>query len=282
VQGADVTRARLIWERLYGDFLMPSRLEEYRALLERSLGAGYRIVSVEGFWGLLGGAGLEPGARYLVLRHDIDTGPRTAAAMWQIERELGIAGSFYFRLSTLEPELMGSIAAAGGEASYHYEELASLAKRRHLRSRAAILAHLPEARELFGRNLARLRTLTGLPMRVVAAHGDFVNRRHGIRNWVLLEDRALREELGIELEAYDEAFMRHVSSRHADLIDRRRWTPEDPLAAIGRAEPLVYVLVHPRGWQVERLANARDDALRAWEALLYALPVGSGDPARSA
>jgi hypothetical protein len=268
---------RRIWERIYGDFLMPSRLGTYRALLETALGAGYAIVSVERFWELIGADAVDPARRYLVLRHDIDTGPRTAGAMWRIERSLGIAGSYYFRLLTLDLGLMAEIAAAGGEASYHYEELATVAKRHHLRTRADALAHLPEAQDRFRRNLARLRALTGLPMRVVAAHGDFVNRKLGLINCAILADPEFRVEVGIELETYDEAFMSHVTSRHADLTSRPYWTPSDPLAAIERAEPVVYLLVHPRGWNVERTANFRANALRAWEGLIYALPVGPTD-----
>ena len=275
------TTLRRIWERVYCDFLMPSRLGDYRALLETALGAGYAIVSVERFWALIGADAVDPARHYLVLRHDIDTGPRTARAMWRIERSLGIAGSYYFRLSTLDLGLMADIAAAGGEASYHYEELATVAKCRHLRTRADALAHLPEAQDRFQRNLARLRALTGLPMRVVASHGDFVNRKLGLINWAILADPEFRVEVGIELETYDEAFMSRVTSRHADLMSRPYWTPTEPLAAIQRAEPLVYLLIHPRGWNVERIANVRANALRMWEGLLYALPVAQGGPVDS-
>jgi hypothetical protein len=269
---------RRIWQRVYGDFLMPSRLETYRALLETALGAGYVIVSVERFWVLIGAGAVDPARRYLVLRNDIDTGPQTAAAMWRIEHSLGIEGSHYFRLSTLDLGLMTDIASAGGEASYHYEELATVAKRRHVRTQVGILAHLPESQDLFRANLARLRALTGLPMRVVASHGDFVNRKLGLTNWTILTDAAFRADVGIELETYDEAFMSHVTSRHADLTSRPYWTPADPLAAIERAEPVAYLLVHPRGWQVERWLNARDDVVRIWEGLRYALPVGESRP----
>ena len=87
--------------------------------------------------------------------------------------------SYFFRLSTLAPALMAEIAAGGGEASYHYEELSWVAKRRRLRSRSDALRALPEARDRFAENLQTLRMKTGLPMRVVASHGDFVNRRLG-------------------------------------------------------------------------------------------------------
>ena len=261
-----------IRERVYGDFLMPSRLDLYRKLLVTALGAGYNVVSVEGFWALIKGGSVDPAGRYFVLRNDIDTGPRTARAMWQIERSLGIVSSYFFRLSSLDLALMADIGAAGGEASYHYEELATVAKRRRLRTPAEALQHLPEAQDLFRLNLERLRTSSGQPIRIVASHGDFVNRKLGLTNWLILVDETFRSEVGIELETYDAAFMSHVTSRHADLTNPPYWTPAHPLSAIESGQPVVYVLVHPRSWQVERGLNARDDLVRGWQSLRYALP----------
>ena len=261
-----------ISERVYGDFLMSSRLAVYRALLETALEAGYKVVSIEGFWALIRGGIVDPASRYMVLRNDIDTGPKTARAMWRIERSLGIVSSYFFRLSSLDLALMADIGSAGGEASYHYEELATVAKRRHLRTPAEALRYLPEAQDLFRLNLDRLRVSSGQPIRIVASHGDFVNRKLGLTNWLILVDQPFRAEVGIELETYDAAFMDHVTSRHADLTNPPYWTPADPLLAIERGEPVIYVLVHPRGWQVERGLNARDDLVRGWQSLWYALP----------
>jgi len=263
---------RRAWQRVYSDFLMPSRLESYRALLEQALAAGYTIGSVEQFWSLIGAAGVDPVRRYLILRNDIDTGPRTAQEMWRIEQSLGIVGSYFFRLSSLDLGIMDQMAASGVEPSYHYEELAAVAKRRRLRTRSELERHLPEAQDLFARNVARLRSLTGQSIRVVAAHGDFVNRKLGLLNTAILADRAFRAQVGIELETYDLAFMDVVTSRHADLTSPPWWTPTGPSLAIARGEPVVYVLVHPRSWHVERRLNARDDGRRIWEGLRYGLP----------
>lgn len=256
-------------DRVYSDFLMGSRLAQYGQLLETGLRAGYRISSVGGFWRLIGGPGLDSAQRYLLLRHDVDTDPRTAAAMWAIDRELGVESSFFFRLSTLAPELMAEIAGGGGEVSYHYEELSSVAKRRGLRSSADALGSLPEARDDFARNLRMLRRMTGLPMRVVAAHGDFVNRRLGIGNSVILTDPEFRQEVGVDLETYDEAFLRLLPSRHIDAPHPRYWDPTDPAAVMAAGEPVVSVLVHPRCWHADRVVNARDDVRRVVEGLRY-------------
>ena len=190
-------------DRVYSDFLMRSRLGRYRAMLETALDTGYEIISVEELWRRVAGPGLDPDRRYLVLRHDVDTDPGTAGVMWSIDRELGVTSSYYFRLSTISAGLMTDIASGGGEASYHYEEIATIAKRRGLPDRADVEAHIPEAQAEFARNLEHLRSLTGLPMPVVSAHGDFVNRRLGTPNWMILADAAFRREVGVEAEAYD-------------------------------------------------------------------------------
>ena len=255
--------------RLYADFAMPSRLDAYRRLLERALAAGYEIVSLERFWQLVSDGPLDPSARYLILRHDVDTDPGTAAEMWRIEQELSIRGSYYFRLSTLDRHLMRSIRDGGAEAGYHYEELATLAKRTRARRPEEALALVPAARAELGRNLASLRAATGLPLRVVASHGDFVNRAVGVANTILLDDASFRASVGVDLEAYDAPFLAYVTSRHSDTHHPRYWVGEDPADAIGRGEPVVHVLVHPRHWRVSRRINALDDLGRVREGLVH-------------
>ena len=268
-------RIGTIRDRLYGDFLMPSRLDRYAALLERALGLGYSIVSVRRYWQLFTDGGVDPGRRLLVLRHDVDTDPRTAAVMWRLEQDLGVHGSYFYRLSTLDIGSMQAIEASGGEASYHYEELATIAKARRPRTQAAAEALVPEALDLFERNLEHLRSITSLPMQVVASHGDFLNRRLEVSNAAILADPLVRSGLGIMLETYDEAFLATVSSYHRDLIYPGTWMHGDPFAAVDRGEPVIYVLVHPRPWQVDRLGNLRDDVERLHEGLAYRLPARS-------
>lgn len=257
-------------DRIYADFLMPSRLEAYRGLLQLALGAGYRIVSIETFWRRLVEEAVDPAKQYLVLRHDIDTDPGTARVMWDIERQLGIESSYFFRLSTIDVGLMRAIAEGGGHASYHYEELATIAKERHLRRPAEVLDHLPEARARFRDNLERLRATTGLPMRVVASHGDFVNRAVGVANRAILDDTEVRRSVGIELEVYDEALVRHLTTRYSDTHHPRYWVDGDPADGIARKDPVIQLLVHPRHWRVNRRVNAADDIRRVWEGLAYA------------
>jgi len=143
-----------------------------------------------------------------------------------------------------------------------------------------VLGHLPEARARFQENLEGLRAYTGLPMRVVASHGDFVNRAVGVANRAILDDADFRRSVGVELEVYDEAFIRHLTSRYSDTHHPRYWVGADPLAGIARGEAVIQVLVHPRHWRVHRLVNAADDIRRVAEGLAYRLPSRPADPPR--
>jgi hypothetical protein len=260
-----------VWSRAYADFLMPSRLGIYQSTLETALEHGYEFVTVDGFWRRIKAETVDPASRYLVLRHDIDTDPAMGRAIWEIDQSLGISSSYYFRLSTLDVPLMLAIDAKGGEASYHFEELATLAKQRRIRRGADALNLIGEAQEQFRANVRRMRSITGLPILTVASHGDFTNRRLRIPNWALLVDRGFRELVGIDLEAYDDAFMRHVTSRHSDSGPLGAWSPTSALTAIRAHEPVIYLLVHPRQWGSNLVVNFKDDWGRVAQGVGYEL-----------
>lgn len=258
-----------IVDRIYNDFFMSSRLEEYRIFLETSLACGYEICSIAGFWQKIKFDQLNSESKYLILRHDIDTGLHIAKDMWKIEISLNIKSSYYFRLSTIDIPFMQEISRGGSEASYHFEELATIAKQMNLRTKEQIISKLYLIRELFKQNLIRLRQKTGIDMNIVASHGDFVNRKLGIYNWEILSDEDFRNEIGIDLEVYDEKFMRFVTSRHSDTFYPLFWKPKDPINAILENNRIVYVLVHPRYWMSSPQENLIDYCQRILEGWRY-------------
>lgn len=256
-----------VWSRLYADFLMPCRLDDYQRVLLTAFGEGYRFHSVRSFWEALQG-GHDLAGRHLILRHDIDTDCSTARAMFSIEQKVKACSSFYFRLSTVDVALMREIEKAGSEASYHFEEIATVAKRRRLHYREEVSLYMAEIRHIFRKNLEYLRSRTGLAMVTVASHGDFVNRGLGMANWELLDGR-LRQELGIRVEAYDAELNRPITSRHSDSPYPEFWQPDSPTAAFLRGEPVVYILTHPRHWRVSRWENLVDNVQRLLEGVRY-------------
>lgn len=210
--------------------------------------------------------------KYAILRHDVDSDAGTAEKMWLIEQEFGARSSFYFRLCTADFDLMKRIEQSGSEASYHYEELATFAKQRCIRQSEELLPFMPAIQRMFGENVRMLRRQSGLPMVSVASHGDFANRHLGMPNWVILEQRELRMQLGIEVEAYDEGLMKFAVSRYSDIAQYPAvWNPGDPVEAAQRSEPVVYVLTHPGRWRRSRAELVKHDTLRLAEGIRYRL-----------
>lgn len=261
-----------VWQRIYADLWMPPRFSIYEHLLEVSLTLGYQVHSIFSFWQLLKANQFDPTTqKYLILRHDIDTDVGAAKQMWQIEQKQGVRSSFYFRLSTIDLPLMQKIENSGAEASYHYEEIANVAKKLGLTTPAQVEHYLPYIQKQFRHNFCFLKKKSGLRMATVASHGDFVNRKLQIPNHYLLKTKALRDELRIEVEAYDIDIMQHVKARFSDTTYPHFWKPSDPLEALSQGVDVIYLLTHPRHWQAAPWENIKDNLLRVWEGIKYSL-----------
>ena len=130
---------------------------------------------------------------------------------------------------------------------------------------------MPTIRKLFHENLKILREKSGLPLNIVASHGDFVNRKLKMYNWEILKDGDFRKTVGVDLEVYDDVFVRNISRRHSDNLYPSFWKPENPLQAVRAEAPRVYVLVHPRHWRTNPKVNFVDNVHRVFEGVRYSL-----------
>jgi hypothetical protein len=251
--------------RVYRDYLQRGRLDELLGLILRALQLGYEPRTLSTF-----AAAPEAGDRILLLRHDIDSDVPRARRMWAIERQAGVVGSWFFRRSTWDVPLMRELAAHGCDVGYHYEELSTLVKQRGAATPGQARTLIGPARDRLRAALDELRADSGLPLDVLASHGDFANRAVDVSNVELLEDGGFRARVGVRLEAYD--VEGHVDARSTDSSGGRRlWWPSDPLEALERGARVVEVLVHPRAWGAAPLVNARLDLERLVEGGRYAL-----------
>jgi hypothetical protein len=253
--------------RVYADYLMPSRLGEYEALVRKAAAAGYAQLSVRDFFRQVHGGDPPPGKTF-VHRHDIDSDLRTARKMFDIESRHGVRASYYFRLCTLDFGFMREIEAAGSEASYHYEEVADFAKRHRLRSADAVRQRFPEIRELFARNVSRIVEGLGLPLTTVASHGDFANRRLKVINHELLRDDALRRRCGIECESYDAELLRCFDIYISDRKHPVYYYPLSPFDALG-AYRHICLLTHPVQWETNWVESTRCNVRRLVEEMAW-------------
>jgi hypothetical protein len=252
--------------RIYHDFLMPSQLDKWKTLLSFAKRKGYEFIPIRDFIVRIKESSFVASNRkYFIVRHDVDSGLSILRNMWLIEKQMGVKSTYYFRLSTVDVPLMKDIESCGSEASYHYEELATYAKRKGLMSRVDITEHMEEIKALFKKNIYWLRRITGLSMITVASHGDFINRKLGVINHEILKDVAFMNECNIDFEAYDENFIRFITNRYSDSLTSAFWFTSSLFDAIMRNESVIYCLVHPNNWGSDFFENFINNLWRLYE-----------------
>jgi hypothetical protein len=241
--------------RAYQDFFMGSRLADYRRLLDSLKERGYAFRTMAEFV-QASSRGEKAVSPTCLLRNDIDSDPDGAARMFACDRAAGVRATYFFRLATIDPPLMRDIARHGGEVGYHFEEIASAAKRLGLRSREQIEAKLDSIRHEFRENISAFRDRSGVAPRMVASHGDFANRRIGIPNHHLLT-RDLMDETGIVADAYDPRIHAQLDARYSDWPAPHWWRPHSPVSERPERARTISILVHPRQWVCHPGLNLR-------------------------
>ncbi len=267
----DITeRLNQFFNRLYSDYVMPSRMEEYRQLNIKAKELGYSHMTMLSFV-----EGYQEGKlpdKVFINRHDIDTDLLRAAEWNKIETELSITATYYFRLDTAEPGLMDQILRSGSEIGYHYEEVASYAYRMRIRSKEEILTHLEPIRALFRKNLEAFNARLSKPVRTIASHGDFVNRMLDVPNHILLEE-SIRASFSLVAEAYDPWLLEAINVYISDRPHPERYHPLSPQAAMEQGMPVICLLTHPRHWGANPSHNLNQDMERLGKGLMYQIPL---------
>jgi len=124
--------------------------------------------------------------RTIILRHDVDKNPLQSLRTAEMENELGIKGTYYFRVvkNELPRETIGHIAKMGHEIGYHYDDLNDARGGEE------------NALELFKKNLAKLREVA--PVKTACMHGSPLSRYDNRELWKNFD----YHELGILGEPY--------------------------------------------------------------------------------
>ena len=258
-----------IKQRLYNDFFRPSKEGEYKKILKAARDNGYEVHTMLSFEDVIKN-GVEDGKKYLILRRDIDTADfKILRKMLALEKEYGARATYYFRWNTVSVKLMKEIAEAGGEASYHFEEMATYCYRHRIRSKEKMLEHIEEIKDLFIVQLEKFRQNTDQPCLTVASHGDYVNSKFKIQNKELIDER-VRKSCGILREAYDAEHMGVLTCRIADQVEMEQFT-DKAIAAIERGEPVLELLTHPRQWNSPVWVNLKEEIGRVIKQIYMGL-----------
>ncbi|MGI6669067.1 MAG: hypothetical protein ACOX4M_06615 [Acetivibrionales bacterium] len=129
-----------VFERIYVDFFMPERFEEYRNIIKIAIENGYQCISMIDY--IKNFCNSDSDAKLIILRHDIDNDLKATRRFFQIERELEVKSTYYFRLCTLDYSLMDNIIDYGSEVGYHYEELATYCKKNKITSKKILIKNI--------------------------------------------------------------------------------------------------------------------------------------------
>ena len=125
-------------------------------------------------------------SKFLILRHDIDKNPQNALKIARIEHELGIHGTYYFRIHSkvFKPEIIKEIASMGHQIGYHYEDLT----KNHGNTEKAIAS--------FEKNLAKLREI--VPITTICMDGRPMSKYNNLDLWKYYNYK----DYGIDFEPY--------------------------------------------------------------------------------
>ncbi|MBL4706574.1 MAG: hypothetical protein JKY54_18745 [Flavobacteriales bacterium] len=116
-------------------------------------------------------------AKFIVLRHDVDKRPNNSLATAQLQKSLGITGTYYFRCvdDSFHPAVIEEIASLGHEIGYHYEDL-SLAN-----------GNVEQAKVHFEKWLEKLRAF--YPVKTICMHGSPLSKTDNRDIWKSLNYR---------------------------------------------------------------------------------------------
>ena len=102
-------------------------LRKYKQLLKVLQSAGFFFMSFEQLF-------QSQKNRFIVLRHDVDKLPENSLKTAKIEHELGIKGTYYFRIvpESYDEIIIKQIADLGHEIGYHYEDVSLVCSRKYV------------------------------------------------------------------------------------------------------------------------------------------------------
>ena len=159
-------------------------LYQYRHLLESLLQQGYQFLTFEHYCEQKSSphsplASSPDRPKYILLRHDVDLKAANSLATAQIEHELGISATYYFRVvpQSNQPDIIRAIAALGHEIGYHYEDM------------ALMQGDTEKAYAHFQQQLTYFRQF--YPVRTICMHGAPTSQWDGKELWKHYDYRAL-------------------------------------------------------------------------------------------
>lgn len=224
-------------DRIYNDYFLPDRMDDYEKLLKSYLDNNYNFICIKDY------KKMKDDKRYIFIRHDIDSDVKIAKKMFEVEKSLGVHSTFYFRLETFDKKLIQEILNFGSEVGYHYEEIATYCKKKREFTKDFVFKNILDIQDLFIKNINDIQEKYNIKLSSIAAHGDFVNRKIDISNQDLFTEE-LKKKLKL-IEAYD--IEKDIDFRTSDCM-YPKFFKDDPLKGCKEGKKKVLLLIHTRYW----------------------------------
>ncbi len=190
------------------------------------------------------------GEKFIILRHDVEKHYDRALKFAEMQHQLGIKGTYFFRMSShYDEEVIKKITALGHEAGYHYDDLS----RCH--------GNYEEAIRRFEHNLEKLRRITEI--NTIAMDGSPLSKYDNRLLW----DKYDYHNYGIIGEPYFDVDYNEVyyltdtgrrwDGRHVSVRDKVNGNKQLParhtndlikLAASGQLPDKLLITFHPQRW----------------------------------
>jgi len=182
---------------------------------------------------------------FCLIRHDVDRKPQRALQIANIENDLQIKTTYFFRTkpSIFKPDMIAEISRLGHEIGYHYESLSDTN------------GNLELAFKDFEKNLTNLRRLA--PVRTISMHGRPFNPFDNRAMWRKSQNRALLStkyailgEIYLDIDYDNIAYIsdtgRNWSSTKANIRDKVNSSVSIDFKTGDALYDYLYSVPHPR------------------------------------
>lgn len=217
--------------------------EVYRRLCRNIIDSGYEVHTVEKY------LQAQPESGFVILRHDVDSRPKKALLMAEMECEMDINSTYYFRFTKglFVPDIIERIRSLGHEVGYHYEVLSKTR------------GNFEDAIKLFKYELAQFNKICKIS--TICMHGSVLSAHDNRELWNLYDFR----DFNIAGEAYLSVGegLNYFSDTGWEWSERHKMrdilSSNEGCANVSTTDDLqdvilnnrlknIYLLVHPGNW----------------------------------
>lgn len=219
---------------------MDFTLKKYEELCQKIAKSNYRVISLKDYF-------TGKPKKFVILRHDVDKSPKNALKMALIESKYDLKSTFYFRIKTLDLEVMKKISDMGHEIGYHYECLDETK------------GDYGKAIKIFKKNLDRFNNFD---IKTICMHGNALSKwnnrylwkKYDFRKFGILGEAYISVDFS-ELEYFSDTGRTWDPSKYNIKDIPEGYKPKIEINSTGDLKNLVsegeknlYILTHPNRW----------------------------------